>query len=631
MATEKLLDFAMRLRAIDEASASIQKVAETTKTLGEVASAVAESAAFAAIAEGMHKVTEAAAAMQSSIADVAAATGIGSEQLEALKRHAEDFAAVHFSASAEEYTDAWRQAYQTLHNFTDAQKAADDALRLSDATGISYSETIQLITSAHENLAVGSTEVVNVMAAAQRQFAMSRDSAQQTVYAVARMSSAAKIAHSDFADLTAIAGEAQMLLPGGRGAQLMASIVSKLPDIAENANLDLSQGLFGILEQVRARTEGLDAASKIRVLADMHIDKAMGAELLPLLDNVGKMRRAAQAIREDNGAALSAEQAARAATFGAQVTLLAHSWEALKNSLGTPMLQTLTNVIDALKGVSEATRHLIDAYPWVGKIVFALGSIGLTVTGIAAAGWALKLLGSGLSVFSGLVSYVKAGVFAIRSLELATKALTAAQWLYDAAAAFGFGWIAAIVAGAVVLGVAAYEVYKHWDAIKKYFGSIDWKGLGASILMGIANGMTFGLTAHIIPVLGKIGSTILGHFKGHSPPPLGPLHQLGQVNLIQTIAETFKPAPVLAAIRRVAAVTMVAAPMMIAPAVGAMAGPMPGGSSRGVPIVINITYAPVIPASAASRGDLEKELRSHARTLADIVEREIETRGRVRW
>jgi hypothetical protein len=91
----------------------------------------------------------------------------------------------------------------------------------------------------------------------------------------------------------------------------------------------------------------------------------------------------------------------------------------------------------------------------------------------------------------------------------------------------------------------------------------------------------------------KIGRIVVGH----SPPPEGPLHELGRISIADTLAERIRPGPVLSAINRTAAAVAIAAPMMLGPGGAAMAGTAaPGGA-----VVIN--YSPHVEVHAAAGAD----------------------------
>jgi hypothetical protein len=98
---------------------------------------------------------------------------------------------------------------------------------------------------------------------------------------------------------------------------------------------------------------------------------------------------------------------------------------------------------------------------------------------------------------------------------------------------------------------------------------------------------------------------------GHSPIPEGPLHDL---NLGRDIARTIQPGPIVAAMRRVAMATAIAAPMMIGAGAPAMAAR--GAASGGV-ASINITVNYHV--TAGSPEDFVKAARKHAEALTKIL------------
>lgn len=142
-------------------------------------------------------------------------------------------------------------------------------------------------------------------------------------------------------------------------------------------------------------------------------------------------------------------------------------------------------------------------------------------------------------------------------------------------------------------GMIAYEIYQHGKEIEK---AAEWAA------HGISKFMVF-----------------------HSPPEAGPLRDLGNGRLMKTLADSIRPAPVIAAAYRVANEVSMRLGVPAASGVGAPA------RAAGAPSIIHnhIHYAPVIHAS--SELDLENALRRHARVLADEVNRVNEGRLRLTW
>jgi hypothetical protein len=181
------------------------------------------------------------------------------------------------------------------------------------------------------------------------------------------------------------------------------------------------------------------------------------------------------------------------------------------------------------------------------------------------------------------------------------------------------GAIAAVAAG-------AFLIYEHWGAVVNYFKTINWRNVGMDILKGLASGILAGLT-YLTGPLGTVAKYIFDYFHGHSPPPLGPLHDLNRLRIVETIAETIKPHPMLQAIRRTAAAAAIAVPMAIA-AGGAMpsaAATMRPGASAGAP-VINISVVCNFDATAST--GFKEDAKKYAYEMVEAMHRELVRRQR---
>ncbi len=208
------------------------------------------------------------------------------------------------------------------------------------------------------------------------------------------------------------------------------------------------------------------------------------------------------------------------------------------------------------------------------------------------------------------------------------------------------------IAGVAGLAAGAYLLYEHWGAVAGFFTGLwddirsiferfnkwtsGWAAsLGKAILTGIAG--PFGMIASEIighwesikAACEKIGGGIKSFFVGHSPPPVGPLHDLGRITIAETIAERIRPAPILAAMRRTAAAAAIASTTIVAGAAGpALAG---AGSGTAGGIVINAPITINAPAGADTAA-LEKmvlgALDKHRYELARILDSERERKER---
>ena len=140
-----------------------------------------------------------------------------------------------------------------------------------------------------------------------------------------------------------------------------------------------------------------------------------------------------------------------------------------------------------------------------------------------------------------------------------------------------------------------------------------------------------------------------------SPAETGPLRDLHHVQVVQTIADTMKPAPVFEAMRRIAAAAAIAVPIMmtptmastiplhhVAPALAAAAAPSlkmhgPGHASSAAPIIQNTVHVTVQHHGADSdlegrvRAAVEEALDHSGYKLAQVLRREQKREDRLNF
>ncbi|MGH8013628.1 MAG: hypothetical protein ACREQ4_14120, partial [Candidatus Binataceae bacterium] len=109
---------------------------------------------------------------------------------------------------------------------------------------------------------------------------------------------------------------------------------------------------------------------------------------------------------------------------------------------------------------------------------------------------------------------------------------------------------------------------------------------------------------------------------------------IDRVNLMGEVAKTIRPAPILTAVRNVAALTALALPMVVAPAMAMPA--IAGGAamaSRGssAPIAITVNYTVNHAADAAAGDGFERAAEMHAHRLVEIINRELAKRARTEF
>jgi hypothetical protein len=286
---------------------------------------------------------------------------------------------------------------------------------------------------------------------------------------------------------------------------------------------------------------------------------------------------------------------------------------------------------DAL-ALTNRLMAVAKAHP--GWVKMAVAGAALSAA-VLAIGGGLALVSAGIMGFAAFAPIVMTVVRSFRLLGYATKLLTAAQWLLNGALAANPFALAII--GAIALAAAAYELYKHWAGVAKFFRGIGKAIEGFASSMYAAGGrlvheLAAGMEAKALEPIHaaeRLAGSIKDFFVGHSPPPVGPLHQLNRVRIVQTIAESIKPGPMASAIRRVAQVAAVAVPVAIGAGAGAAMAARPGmaGAAAGAPIVLN--YSPRITVNGdADPEQFKRLLRQHSYELMQALDREHARRAR---
>lgn len=652
------LSLAVIISAIDRATGPVQKVAESINRLTEGARSLSERMTAAgermtvmgAIAQAgsekllgfIEKPVEAASEMQEAMARTAAVTGLAGEQLARLEEHAEAFSesARGFGTSAEQYLGVFQDLYKITHDYARAARAADQAVELGEITNTGAAEAAQLLITAHEQLGVSARRVTGEIAETERLFKIG--SPEQYATNLSRIAPVAGALHTSLSQLNALMGETSELMPGGRGAMRVAMVFRELAAniAAGKASLDLTGGMIPALQRVWARIQGLPQIEQLAALKQMGFGSGSQVSyLIPLLEHINDLGAKAAAIHAGAPSAAAAQLRLLGATARANEMAFGHAWNHLMETLGATVLPDFTGWLDTLTRIVTEVREWAGRHrALVGTLMSLAGAIG-ALTAVAATllltfGPILIVGGQLVTLFSSLSGMFAAATEAVELFAAgAGGAMEVLGVLFETNPV---GWILTAVAA---LGVGAYEIYEHWDAIKQWgLDALHWienwgARFGKLLLAGLAG--PFGMIAYEIyehwgaikKAAESVAHGIASFFVGHSPPPAGPLHEIGNGRLMEAFAGSLRPAPALGAAYRVAqAVSMT----MGAPAGGVAQAPRgfpPPSRVAGAPIVIN--YSPVVHAS--SEIDLEQALRRHARVLGEMIEAHRAARERVAW
>jgi hypothetical protein len=586
--------------------------------------------------EWSDSISEPAIAMQHAGATMQAMTGITGEAFDRLREHAIAYTNTHPGVTAEEWISSFTQM-QGIFQDTGKAMAAADVTGMLNRLGVDSEAASRLIQVSWANLGVSAAATGDQITRAIQAFGLDPGAASQLAQAVGRLGASASAAHAPLSEVLALSGEAAHLLGGGRGAMMFASMINGLETAAAKgkATIDFSHGLVGALQQLNSQLSGTPTEK----LAELHaMDIANPEQMLKLLDNLGEVVARQKQIGDSAGA-LGKAYTTATGDAADQTALLHQNVSSMFDAVYTPALQTVTGWLNRMTGATQSASGAMEKHTGLARgAALSLTAIGggayYGLQGLAAFGTMTAFAGKGVEGLGKLLDfqghYLRA-LYAwdkissigsgIASFASSLWAAVPAVWSFVAGLEIGVGTIALAVGAVALLAVGAYELYEHWGAVSKFFAGVwrevktifvdaeQWmKNAGMAMIHALGDGILAGIEwpVHAAEALAhKIG----GYFIGHSPPPYGPLHELGRITIAETIASRITAAPVLSAIGRTAGAIASAAP--------AMGGAAFAGAGGGI-----IHYAPVINGTGLDEHSLLRVLERHAYDLRRILGRE---------
>jgi len=675
------LKFLVEIGATDELSDKLSKIGskltgfvDRVVTAGEKISALGDrmtnwgvkiGLTTALLSQGANKIhewsdaiSEPGFAMEKSMAGMRAQTGLADNELNKIRDHAVEFTNTHPGEATEQWLNSFTSLRAGFQDTAKAMDAADMTGKLSQF-GIAGSAAEGLLTSMFANFGTDAKTTGDLLIATRHEFRLTGEQTQAFGTFLGRLGGTAKATNTPVADLMAIGGAASALISSGRGAQMFASMINEMGANSIKSGLDLSHGLIPAMEQMNRAMAGMSGTEKIATLKDRFGLGEEAASMLPLFDQLDRIKGAI-AKAPNAGAIANKAYAESTANATDKIALFHTNINNLYDALMAPALPTvstwLTRFTGLVQGATSATEHHATAAK-----VFSLGLVGIGegayygIQGLSALGSAAFFAGEGfksVGTFMSLASralhgWDRIGAIGSSIYSLGSSLLASIPAITTFGAALLANPLTWYVAGAVALGFAAYEIYEHWgqlggwfssiwDGVKSIFSAVgNWlggwgSGVGQAVLVGLTG--PFGLIGYQIwkhwdsikAACEKIAGGIEGYFVGHSPPPVGPLRNLGRVTIAETIAARIRPAPILSAVASTAGAVALAAPMMAGG--GAMAAVGAAGGA-GAPI---IHYAPVINGSGLSEQQLLSVLEKHAYELVQMVNHERERKERTR-
>ena len=243
--------------------------------------------------------------------------------------------------------------------------------------------------------------------------------------------------------------------------------------------------------------------------------------------------------------------------------------------IGTELLPVITDItkeiIPVIKSISawvsanpELTKTILKVTAAVGAILGVLAAVGFVISGVATT---VGVLATAFSVVASLP----------------------------------------FIIGAALVG-AGILIYKNWDKIKTFFGNaLAWiKETGSKIPQMLADGIKATL---MMPYnLAKTMVEKVRNLLPFSPAKEGPLRDLHKIKLVETIAATIKPAPLVNATSNALS------------SFAGMSSPKPQAQGA---LGGSINYSPTINISGAAserdRASFAEQLRAHSAELERML------------
>ena len=240
-------------------------------------------------------------------------------------------------------------------------------------------------------------------------------------------------------------------------------------ELAQRMQTDAKGAILDVLQSISQ----LDKASQASTLQNIFGKESLGA-IAPLLSNLDGLRENFDKVADSSKYTGSMEQefATRSQTTANSLQLMNNRLDAAEIAIGQGLLPVVTPVAEAVGTLASAIGNVAMSSPGAIQGISALiaGAGGLT---IAIRTWkivqeefnAARMLYNSITTMSIVRTY--AAIAASKLAAVETRALAAAQWLWNAA-------MSANPVGVVILGIGAliaagYLLYQNWDTVKNFF------------------------------------------------------------------------------------------------------------------------------------------------------------------
>ncbi len=567
-------------------------------------------AAGGAVVLALRSSVNAAMEMQTEMSHVATAIndGAASHIHLAQAQAMSEKLAISSGIAAKQEADAYYIARSNMLDHAQAMAAVDVATKLTIGTTASLAEaqtqlepTTRLLTTVFQNFGQKGVDAnkqiagfADTMAKLQTNYSFRTiDEVNQAMSYAVPLAKSAGIGFKDMSAALAVLG-----LSGKHGAEAgtaFAELAQKLSTEPKLRGLLAHTAAGGIdlgatMDLLKAKVAGYTPIQEAMYLKQMGFTERSIVGVSLLIDKMNLYHTAVTDLNAAQGANAAAF-ATRQATMEIATGRLSAAWDVFKSKIGEQLIGPMTGVVNLLTDAVGWVTEFANNNPRIVKFAVTFAAIGAALA-VAAGGIAVVV--GGLIAFGSYIGIAAGAVWTFTQVALAVSLVGAA-------------------------------VRMAWSTITSFTPQI--LAAGANLVKALASGIWSAITfpQHAIEaVLTKVRA-----YLPFSPAKEGPLRYLNQMRIVETMAETIRPGPALAAIRRTATAIAIAAPMTIGPAIGLPAMARASGGAGGGGIVIQVRQE--IRIDGALAGDDQKllaTLRRHGEELADIIDRRLTHRAR---
>ncbi|WP_262885391.1 phage tail tape measure protein [Foetidibacter luteolus] len=357
----------------------------------------------------------------------------------------------------------------------------------------------------------------------------------------------------------------------------------------------------GAIMEVFSKIQGLKPEKQTEALVRL-FGQEHGPKLQKLANNVGEFRRQLELVNGQQKGSMDKEYQKRVASSAAQMQIFKNRIQELSVKVGSALLPTLNKIVASAGKWMDKISGFIDKHP---KLISGLAIAASAASGLSIAGGYLSFVVGGLAKGFSIVS--KGVGIVIRVFKYLKDAFLILRIIFMAFPIVG--WIMAIATAAFFIikywkNISAFFaglwgrvknvfsstwtflkrlflnytphglVIKHWDKITAAFsniwgkvkavfsGWVSWVfGLGktfinagANIVTSIWEGIKSMAHKPIEAVQNMVGK--IRRLLPFSPAKDGPLKDIHRIKLVETIAESIKPASMINAMKKTASLAL---------------------------------------------------------------------------